>query len=61
VDAVSTYDSIEEYTADVQAARDAYATDRLVEDGWCENDCGRRKGGFRRTCNQCLRESKAAS
>jgi len=49
------YPSLEAYTADVIAARDAYAADRRVEAGFCEDGCGRRRdvGAGCRKCWTC--------
>lgn len=55
------YDSIEDYTADVIASREAYAADERVRAGFCATGCGRRKNKHAqaRKCWQCQREGKA--
>lgn len=50
---MSTYDSLDDYNADVIAAREAYAADRLVEAGYCEKGCGRRRDKKGRRCKSC--------
>lgn len=48
----ATYETVAEYTADVVAARKAYAADQEVAEGFCETGDGR-KGGGRRRCWMC--------
>lgn len=50
---MSTYDSIADYTADVIAARGAYAADQRVAAGFCESGDGRVKDGRNRKCWTC--------
>lgn len=50
---MNTYYSLDAYTADVQAARDAYNADRRVKAGFCETGDGRAKDGRSRKCWAC--------
>lgn len=56
---MSAYESLEDYTADVKAARDAYAADMAVQQGLCAT-CRRNKrddsGRGHRECWTCRHE-----
>jgi hypothetical protein len=60
VDAVSTYDSLDAYTADVIAAREAYAADQRVAAGYCETGDGRKRHAQCRKCWACRRKEQFA-
>ena len=47
------YDSLDDYNADVVAAREAYWRDENVREGFCETGCGRAKDGAARRCRRC--------
>lgn len=55
---MSTYDSLDDYNADVIAAREAYAADQRVAEGYCENGDGRRRDGYHRRCWACGHKDK---
>lgn len=59
MEAVSnTYDSIEDYTADVERARDAYAADEAVQAGLCSVCQERPKDRRNRRCRTCRRNGR---
>lgn len=51
--------AIRAYTTTILRARHEYHRDQLVNDGLCENDCGRKKDMRVRTCWTCRREKRA--
>lgn len=53
-----TYDSLDEFNAEVATARAAYIADELVREGYCENDCGRKKDGTHRQCGMCRKAGR---
>lgn len=57
---MSSYRSLDDYNADVKAARDAYAADRRVAAGFCETGDGRKRDERRRKCWTCRHESAAS-
>jgi hypothetical protein len=54
---MSTYRSLDDYNADVKAARDAYAADQRVAAGFCETGDGRKRDEHRRKCWTCRHEA----
>lgn len=56
---MSTYDTFDEFNADVKKAREAYERDQLVREGSCEMDCGRNKDQHHRKCRTCRRRAAA--
>jgi hypothetical protein len=52
---VNTYLSLDAYTADVIAAREAYAADMAVQNGLCAVCETRKKDGHMRRCWKCRR------
>lgn len=50
--------AIRAYTTAVLISRDAYHRDRLVIDGLCENDCGRKRDHVWRKCWACRRTNR---
>lgn len=58
---MSYYESIEEYTAEVILARNAYAADMEVQEGRCEKACGRKreKSNGSRRCDACRKSRRS--
>lgn len=55
---MSTYPSLDEYNADIMAARAAYAADMAVESGMCAVCKVRRIDAPRRKCWSCRHDGR---